>query len=216
MSDSHEDHEHEKSSIEEAGGVAVGVTGTFENFNSDAEARLADALMKVGRYVQGESGCLLGHIKAAVYTEDGKGITLNLIDMDNGVEHHGTMAPTEHVKFNFMCAVLDVDEHELQHIMIDAVEESGIEYQLDPTSMHHHHHHHGPNGEVIEDDDDDDHECHCHDDHDGDDKHHEHHHDNDHECHCKACEDRRKEEAAEKEKQDKPSFRQKHFGKKKE
>ena len=90
--------EHEKTSLEEAGGVATGFTGTVENWNADAEARMADVLMAVGKYVQGESGCLLGHIKAAVYLEDGSGITLNLIDMDNGVEHHGTLARSDLVR----------------------------------------------------------------------------------------------------------------------
>lgn len=193
------DHDHEHTSIEEAGGCAAGFTGTIENFNSDAEMRLADALMAVGKYVQGESGCLLGHIKAAVYTEEGSGLTLNLIDMDNGVEHHGTLPRADHVKFNFMCAVLDVDEHELTHEMMHAIDDSGLDYKIDPESLHHHHHHH-------DDDDDDecevdeeghhhhhhDGECHCHDHHHHDDDeeechcHHHHHHDDDdeEECHC--------------------------------
>ena len=193
------DHDHEHTSIEEAGGCAAGFTGTIENFNSDAEMRLADALMAVGKYVQGESGCLLGHIKAAVYTEEGSGLTLNLIDMDNGVEHHGTLPRADHVKFTFMCAVLDVDEHELTHEMMHAIDDSGLDYKIDPESLHHHHHHH-------DDDDDDDEcevdeeghhhhhhdgECHCHDHHHDDDEeechcHHHHHHDDDddEECHC--------------------------------
>ncbi len=176
----HDHGEHERTSIEEAGGCAAGFTGTIENFNTDAEMKLADALMAVGRYVQGESGSLLGHIKAAVYTEDGKGITLNLIDMDNGVEHHGTMPRADRVKFNFMCAVLDVDEHELTHEMMHAIDDSGLDYKIDPESLHHHdhdgcdvdgeghhHHHHDHDGDG---------ECHCHE--------HGHHHGEGGECHC--------------------------------
>lgn len=184
----HEHHEH--TSMEEAGGVAVGLTGTFENFNSDAEARLANVLIQVGKFVQGESGCLLGHIKAAVFDENGRGITLNLIDMDNGVEHHGTLPPMDNARFDFMCAVLDVDEHELLHIMMDAIDQSGIEYRFDPSSVHHHHH--DKDGHAVFDDDDD----------------HEHHHHDDGECHCRACEERRQEEAAQDKK--KESFWHKH------
>ena len=191
------DHDHEHTSIEEAGGCAAGFTGTIENFNSDAEMRLADALMAVGKYVQGESGCLLGHIKAAVYTEEGSGLTLNLIDMDNGVEHHGTLPRADHVKFNFMCAVLDVDEHELTHEMMHAIDDSGLDYKIDPESLHHHHHHDDDDDDECEVDEEGHHhhhhdgECHCHDHHHDDDEeechcHHHHHHDDDdeEECHC--------------------------------
>ena len=166
------DHEHEQSSIEEAHGAATGFTGTIDNWNADAEEKFADALMAVGKFVQGESGCLLGHIKAAIYVEDGKGITLNLIDMDNGVEHHGTLARCDSVRFNFMCAVLDVEEMELQHRMIHAIDDSGMDYHIDKESLKHHHHDH-------------DHE-HGHEDHEH--EHHHHHDEHDHEggfeCSC--------------------------------
>ncbi len=206
--------DHEWSSMDEAGGVAAGFIGTIENWNADAEARMADVLMTIGRYVQGESGCLLGHIKAAVYLEDGKGITLNLIDMDNGVEHHGTLGRSDLVKFNFMCAVLDVDEHELTHEMIHAIDDSGLDYHIDKESLEHHHdHHHHDHEEHEHHHDDDEHEhhdhdheggcCHCHPlaemidengklrpdhhhdhDHDGHCCHHDHDHDHDGHCGC--------------------------------
>lgn len=180
MSEHHHDHDHEhheKTSIEEAGGCAVGLTGKINCFNADAEARFAKALLSVGKWVQEESGCLLGHIKAAITLDDGSGITLNLTDLENGVEHHGTMEPQERVNFTFMCAVLDVDEHELRHRMYHAVDDSGLDYELD---------------EHVE--------CHCHD-HD----HEHHHHDDGHdhhdgECHCAECEAKKKEEQPKKEK----------------
>lgn len=174
------EHEHhEKTSIEEAGGCAVGLTGHIHGFNADAEARFCKALLDVGRWVQGESGCLLGHIKAAITLDDGSGITLNLIDMDNGVEHHGTMDPQEKVNFTFMCAVLDVDEHELKHAMYHAIDDTGLDYELDEhvechCHDHDHHHHH-------------DEECHCHD------HEHEHGHHHDGECHCAECEAKKKD-----------------------
>ena len=155
--------------MKEAGGCAAGFTGRFFNFNSDAEQRLAEALMTVGKFVQGESGCLLGHIKAAVYVEGGEGITLNLIDMDNGVEHHGTMNRADEVKFNFMCAVLDVDEHELTHEMLHAIDDSGLDYAIDKESLEHHHHHEHEDGKECDDPD-----CDCH----------KHHHKHGEECTC--------------------------------
>ena len=149
------DHEHEHTSLDDASGCAVGLQGSIVGWNADAEARMAGALLTVGKWVAQESGCLLGHIKAAVVDENGAGVTLNLTDLDNGVEHHGTLEPMEKVRFAFMCAVVDVDEHELRHRMFHAIDDTGLDYELD---------------EHVE--------CHCHD-HD-----HEHHHHHDGECHC--------------------------------
>lgn len=179
----HEHEHHEKTSIEEAGGCATGFTGSMNCFNADAEARFAKALITVGKWVEAEAGCLLGHIKAAIVKEDGSGITLNLTSMDEGVQHHGTLEPQEKVKFSFMSAVLDVDEGELKHRMYHAIVDSGLDIELDeraPCCCHehgheHHHHHEHDHGE-----------CHCHE------HHHDHGHDeccchghhHDEECHC--------------------------------
>ncbi len=176
MSDHHEhdpdckcgchDHEHEQTSLDVAGGCAEGLQGTITGWNADAEARMAKALMSVGEWVTKESGCLLGHIKAAIVDENGKGVTLNLTDIDNGVEHHGTLEPMEKVRFAFMCAVLDVDEHELRHRMFHAIDDTGLDYELDEHVECHCHDH--------------DHEHEHHHDHD---HHHNHHHDHEHD-HC--------------------------------
>ncbi len=149
------DHEHEHTSLDDASGCAEGLQGTITGWNADAEARMAKALTSVGEWVVKESGCLLGHVKAAVVDEDGKGITLNLTDMETGVEHHGTLEPMAKVRFTFMCAVVDVDEHELKHRMFHAIDDTGLDYELD---------------EAVE--------CHCHD-HDHDHHDHGHHHDDD-------------------------------------
>ena len=159
------EHEHDHTSLEMAGGCAVGFTGTIKGYNADAEARFANALLSVGKWVVSETGTLLGHIKAAIVKEDGSGITLNLTDLENGVEHHGTLGPQEKVKFSFMTAVVDVDEHELKHAMWHAIEDTGLDYELDEPVCHchdheHNHHHH------------DDDECGCH----------GHHHHDDEEC----------------------------------
>ncbi|AIZ56404.1 hypothetical protein Mpt1_c05130 [Candidatus Methanoplasma termitum] len=180
-----ERHDEEKTSIEEAGGVAVGLTGHIHGYNADVGARFSNVLLTTGKWVEKESGSLLGHIKAAIYNSDGKGLTFNLINVKNGVEQHGTLPPQEIVNFNFMSAVVDVDPHDLEHVMLDALVDSGIDYYLE---KHHHHHDHN-HGHHHEHD-------HHHHDHD-----HNHHHHHDGEkgekevCSCKACEDRRIEVA---------------------
>ena len=206
------DHEHhEKTSIEEAGGCAVGLTGTITGYNADAEARFAKALLQVGQWVAKESGCMLGHIKAAIVTEAGNGVTLNLTDLDNGVEHHGTLDPQEKVHFDFMCAVLDVDEHELKHQMYHAIDDTGLDYELDEhvechCHDHEHHHHDHDHDHDHEHHHHDGEECHCHD-HDHDHEHHHHddgHHHEDGECHCPECEAKKTRESGEK--KEKKSF----------
>ena len=162
------DHDHEHTSLEVAGGCAEGLQGTITGWNADAEARMSKALMTIGQWVTKESGCLLGHIKAAIVDENGNGITLNLTDIENGVECHGELEPMEKVRFAFMCAVLDVDEHELRHRMFHAIDDTGLDYELD---------------EHVE--------CHCHD-HD-----HEHHHHHDHEDGC-CCDKEQEPEKKEK------------------
>ncbi len=171
MSEHHHHHEgeaedHEWTSFDEANGCAEGLQGTITGWNADAEARMVKAMITVGKWVEKEAGCLLGHIKTAVVDENGDGITLNLTDLENGVEHHGVLDPMEKVRFSFMSAVVDVDAHELRHRMFHAIDDTGLDYELDEhvecsCGCHDHHHH--------------DEECHCHD-------HHHHHHDG--ECHC--------------------------------
>lgn len=164
----HDHDEHEHTSLEVAGGCAEGLQGTITGWNADAEARMSKALMTIGQWVTKESGCLLGHIKAAIVDENGKGITLNLTDIENGVERHGELEPMEKVRFAFMCAVLDVDEHELRHRMFHAIDDTGLDYELD---------------EHVE--------CHCHDHdhhhHDHEDGCHDHHHDHEHHHHDGEC-----------------------------
>lgn len=155
----------DQSSIEEAGGVAVGFAGFITNYNADAQARLANALLDVGKWVEKEAGVLLGHIKCSVFLEDGTGVTLNLISIEEGVEVHGTIEPSERVGFNILCAVLDVDKAALDHEVHHALDDSFLDIEL--TS----------------------HKCHC-DNHAHHDHDHKHEHDNghhDHDCGCKGC-----------------------------
>ena len=177
-----------ENSEELAGGVGVGFTGHIHGFNADAEARLDAMMMQVGKWVEKEAGFLMGHIKMSV-TVDGKGITLNLTDLKTGVEHHNSLKPSKQADFNFMAAVTDVKEGDLEHAMMHAMEDSGVYFDVDEHECacghdhhhehhdHDHEHHHHEHGE----------ECHCHD-HD-----HHHHHNHDHEhphhehgehCHC--------------------------------
>ncbi len=193
---SEHEHEHEHTSLEMAGGCAVGFTGTINGYNADAEARFANALLSVGKWVVAESGCLLGHIKAAIVKEDGSGITLNLTDLENGVEHHGTLGPQESVKFSFMTAVVDVDEHELKHAMWHAMEDTGLDYKLDEPVCHCHDHDHHHHDEECGCGHDHGHEHHHHDEeeacgcgcgHDHGHEHHHHHHDECDDCDCEDC-----------------------------
>ena len=166
----------EKTSFEEANGCAAGVSGRLGCWNADSEARLCNAMMQVGKWVEKEAGAMLGHIKCAVTLDDGSGATYNLTDMSNGVEKHGNVEPTDKVNFTFMSAVLDVEEKELQHIMYHAVDDSGLFYEIDEhveCHCHDHDHHHHHDGE----------ECCCGHDHDHEHDHHHHHDDDDeHEC----------------------------------
>ncbi len=174
----------EFNSAEMAGGKSIGLNGEIRGFNADVEARLADVLLQVGRWVERESGALMGHIKMAVSNGD-QTMTMNLTDLDEGVLYHGKVRPSKSVQFSFMAAVLDVDDHELEHRTLHAFEDSGIMMDIQGhSSSHHHHHHHHEDGE----------ECHCHDhDHEHgeecdcgchDHEHHHHHHEDGEECHC--------------------------------
>lgn len=139
-------HDDVKSSMEEAGGVAVGFTGTITGFNAGAQARMVDALTEIGKWVSEKSGTLLGHIKCTMYLEDGQGVTLNLTDMDNGVEIHGNLEPAEKVKFNLMCAVLDVDaaalDHEMHHVLDETLLDIELEHHDCLCGNHSHAHDH--------------------------------------------------------------------------
>ena len=176
----------EFNSAELANGKSIGLNGEIRGFNADVEARLADVLMQVGRWVERESGALMGHIKMAVTNGD-QTVTMNLTDIDEGVLFHGKVRPSQTVQFSFMAAVLDVDDHELEHRTLHAFEDSGIMMDIhEHSSSHHHHHHdHGPDCTCGCHDHDHEHhhhdgeECHCHD-HDHE---HEHHHDGEG-CHC--------------------------------
>ncbi len=161
----------EYNSAEEAGGKSIGLSGEIRGFNADIEARLADVLMQVGRWVERESGALMGHIKMAV-TNGEQTLTMNLTDLDEGVLFHGKVRPSKTVDFSFMAAVLDVDDHELEHRTLHAFEDSGVMMDIHGHSSSHEHHHHHDHGEGCT--------CGCHD-HDHE---HEHHHHDGEECHC--------------------------------
>ena len=161
-------------SVEEAHGAAVGFSGHIHGFNADVEFRLAEIIMKVGKWVEQESGMFLGHIKMALSCGD-EGINLNLTDLDEGVLHHNTMMPKKKVDFHFMAAVTDVDAHELEHVMMHAIEDSGVDFCIEDQSATHHHDHDHEHGEDCD--------CGCH-----DHEHHHHHHEHGEDCDC-GCHD---------------------------
>ncbi len=186
----------EFNSAELAGGKSIGLNGNIRGYNADVEARLADVLMQVGRWVERESGMLMGHIKLAASNGE-ETVTMNLTDLEEGVLFHGKLRPSKDVQFSFMAAVLDVDDHELEHITLHAFENSGINMTINEHSGSHHHHHHEHGEDCTCGCHDHDHEhehgedctCGCHDHdhhhHDGECCHdHEHGHDHDHEGCC--------------------------------
>lgn len=134
-------HEHEENSMEEAGGIGVGFSGFITGFNADAQARMVNALYEIGKWVDEKSGMFLGHIKCAIYLEDGTGVTLNLTDIESGLDIHGTLEPTEKVGFNILCAVLDVDKTELEHTVIHILEDTFLDIELINGHSHKHHDH---------------------------------------------------------------------------
>lgn len=135
----HNENDEGYNSMEDAGGVAVGITGSFPAFDKRGEDRLAEVLLETGRFVKARAGYLLGHIKASVTDESGGGVTLNLTNLDNGVERHGGLASAGGARFNFMCAVLDVDQDDLLEKMTDGIERSGLMPEIDPVHRHHNH-----------------------------------------------------------------------------
>ena len=186
----------EFNSAELAGGKSIGLNGNIRGYNADVEARLADVLMQVGRWVERESGMLMGHVKLAASNGE-ETVTMNLTDLEEGVLFHGKLRPSKDVQFSFMAAVLDVDDHELEHITLHAFENSGINMTINEHSGSHHHHHHEHGEDCTCGCHDHDHEhehgedctCGCHDHdhhhHDGECCHdHEHGHDHDHEGCC--------------------------------
>lgn len=181
----------EFNSAEMAGGKAIGLEGEIRGYNADVEARLANILVDVARWVDRESGALMGHIKMAV-TNDDQTVTMNITDLDEGVLFHGKVRPSKVVKFSFMAAVLDVDEHQLEHKALHAFDDSGIMVEIHGHSRANHdhehgegctcgchdHHHHHEHGEECT--------CGCHD-HDHEHEHH-HHHEHGEDCKC-GCHD---------------------------
>lgn len=135
-----------QTSAEMAGGTAVGLSGHIHGFNADVEARLDGMMMQVGKWIVDNAGVLLGHVKMSV-TNNGKGLTLNVVNYDSGVEHHGVLRPCEKADFNFMAAVVDVDPGKLKHAVLHAIEDSEVDFCLDDHDCgcgHHHGHTHEP------------------------------------------------------------------------
>ena len=140
-----------KTSAEMAGGTAVGFKGRIRGFNADAERRLGDMLMAIGRWAESETGAMIGHIKMSVSTDTG-GITLNLTDLSEGVLHHGTLRPTREAEFHIMAALTDVDRSELEHEIMHAMDDSGVFLDFDHRGHSHDHtHDHNHDHEHVHD-----------------------------------------------------------------
>ncbi len=129
-----------KTSMEMAGGTAVGFKGKVRGFNADAERRLRDMLTAIGKWAESESGMMTGHIKMSVSTDKG-GITLNLTDMSEGVLIQGSLRPTPEAEFHIMAALTDVEKDDLEHEMLHAMEDSGVFLEFEHRGHCHDHDH---------------------------------------------------------------------------
>lgn len=147
--------EFDENSMDYTDGVTVKIKGYITNFNADAQARLSNALVEIAKWVNEESGRFTGYIKCGIYLEDGAGVTLDLTNLENGVEIQGVLEPTEKVGFKIVFAIPKIDKHELEHEIMHALEDSFLDIELTEGGHshshdndccgcggHHHKHHH--------------------------------------------------------------------------
>jgi len=104
----------------DSGGTAHGLNAFIEPTTSSTLNSLDAAMVEVGKWIRSQAGYLLGHVKVAVTTSEGT-VTLNLTDLETGVEYHGSLQEGIRADIRFMAAVLDVDHGELAERMRDAL-----------------------------------------------------------------------------------------------
>jgi hypothetical protein len=109
----------------DSGGTAHGLNAFIENTDRSTLSSLGNAMTEVGEWIEAAAGYLLGHVKVAVTTEKGT-VTLNLTDLDTGVEYHGELPDGIYADIRFMAAVLDVEHGELAERMKRALISNGF------------------------------------------------------------------------------------------
>ena len=110
---------------EKSGGTAHGLNAFIEVTDSSTTDSLGQAMTEVAEWIKASAGCFLGHVKMAVMTESGT-VTLNLTDIETGVEHHGSLPNGVHADIRFMVAVLDADCGEMAKRMKNALISKGF------------------------------------------------------------------------------------------
>lgn len=112
-------------SAEEAGGTAHGISARYAMENDGLEV-VKNILRATAEWVEDNAGMFLGHVKMSLDAGGNGSMTLNLTDLDTGVEEHGSMNLPANVQMKFMAAVLDVDHDELAAFMEKLLEVNGI------------------------------------------------------------------------------------------
>lgn len=113
-------------SAEMAGGTAYGVNVSYRNADEDVIETLSNLMLLTGEVAQTRTGMMLGHIKMAIDAGTNGGMTLNLTDMDTGVERHGSIAYPADLEIRFMAALLDVKHDELEDLMDSTLSSNGF------------------------------------------------------------------------------------------
>ncbi|MDR0198269.1 MAG: hypothetical protein LBI08_00810 [Methanomassiliicoccaceae archaeon] len=109
----------------DSGGTAHGLTAYADAADDNTLPALDRTMISVAEWIAATAGTFLGHVKMAVTTGP-RTMTLNLTDLDTGVEHHGSLISGERVSIRFMAAVLDVDRSELAEVMNERLISNGF------------------------------------------------------------------------------------------
>lgn len=118
-----------ENSAEMAGGTAYGLNASIDITDASVIDLLDSAMLEVGKWINDTAGMFLGHVKMAITTGEFGSMTLNLTNLDVGVEHHGSMVFPLPAKIRFMAAVLDVDQKELSKRMETSLKSRGFDVE---------------------------------------------------------------------------------------
>ena len=113
-------------STESSEGTAFGLNAFIEVTSPSTINLLYDVMIAVAQWVKKSSGIFLGHVKMSIITGEFGAATLNLTDLKDGVEFHGSMVFPLRADIQFMAAVLDVDREELSKVMETTLISNGI------------------------------------------------------------------------------------------
>ena len=113
-------------SVSTSEGTAFGLNAFSDVTSPSTIDSLYDVMTEVAKWVKKSSGSFLGHVKMAVITGEFGAATLNLTDLNEGVQFHGSMVFPLRADIQFMVAVLDVDQGELSKVMESVLTANGF------------------------------------------------------------------------------------------